>query len=585
MTRTANTTAASTSATEATSTTKTRRNAPKKDWTIVTALDFILDKCHHSELEDSLWRKCKEPLAFLREKLGLTDMQLVILAMLCDTGRPLGYKNFAVYLGCSRLKVMVYSDEVDQLVDNRWIHSARCEGGEFGFELEKGVVNAFRHNKAFVPEKIDGLTESSFYEKLNRHINNAIHKVNCDFTDEMKYIKRLFDANSELPVVSVAQCLKDDPYDVMAWLMIVDDYIVWHHSPDEGLLADTIGDNFPDDDIDVDILRESLIDGSHIMYSKGMIEMNCEEGVADNTRYFLTKDMKEMLFPDTKLLKKNNRGRRRRTQNDLKKYKDIKEKVLFYNPAEGEKMTKLASLLSQEQLPQVQARLEEQGLRKGFACLLYGGPGVGKTESVYQIARQTGRDLMQVNIAGMRDKFVGESEKNIKQVFNRYRELCKECKVMPILFFNEADAIFGKRTTFGGNNPSVEKMDNAMQNIILQEMEDLEGILIATTNLTDNLDSAFERRFLFKVEFHNPNVEIKEKIWSSMVSEISDEEAHELATRYDLSPGQIENVARKKTIDYIINGEQPTLERLSAYCQDEQIASKTKAKPVAGFRQ
>ena len=106
---------------------------------------------------------------------------------------------------------------------------------------------------------------------------------------------------------------------------------------------------------------------------------------------------------------------------------------------------------------------------------------------------------MQVDIAGLRDKWVGESEKNIKEVFNNYRYICRHSEVMPILFFNEADAIINKRVK--NVERSVDKMDNAMQNIILQELEDLEGILIATTNLTSNLDPAFERRFLSRWSF------------------------------------------------------------------------------------
>ena len=186
----------------------------------------------------------------------------------------------------------------------------------------------------------------------------------------------------------------------------------------------------------------------------------------------------------------------------LKNHDSIKEKSLFFNTSEQEQIERLTCLLSTENLPSVQERLEEQGMRKGFACLFYGAPGTGKTETVLQLARQTGRDLMQVDIAGLRDKWVGESEKNIKEVFARYRRLCQNSEVMPILFFNEADAIINKRTE--NIEHSVDKMDNAMQNIILQEIENLDGILIATTNLTSNLDRAFERRFLYKVEFHKP---------------------------------------------------------------------------------
>ena len=256
----------------------------------------------------------------------------------------------------------------------------------------------------------------------------------------------------------------------------------------------------------------------------------------------------------------------------LKSHTAIKEKSLFFNASEQQQLDRLASLLSQENLPSVQQRLEEQGMRKGFACLFYGAPGTGKTETVLQIARQTGRDLMQVDIAGLRDKWVGESEKNIKEVFARYRQLCQSSEVMSIFFFNEADAIINKRTE--NVEHSVDKMDNAMQNIILQEIEDLDGILIATTNLTSNLDKAFERRFLYKVEFHKPDTDVKTKIWSSMLKDISVDDARQLASRFDFSGGQIENIARKRTVDYILSGKFASLGEIEDYCRAELLANK-----------
>ncbi len=563
-----------------------RRRTRKKDepktpkWTIVSALDNILVKAVKCNLTDTFWKSVNEPLEFLKAELDLTPMQILVLAMLIDAGQSLNWKNFANYLGCSRLKVMVHSEDILQLVEKRWVWSRHVnDSNELEFALEHGVVDALSKNKKFVPEPIENLTEKQFYSRLNRHIRYACHDYKHNFSDELELIMRLCNANPDLEVVKIMNNIIGDEYDKMIWLMIVDDYIEWNNTPDEGLLKSTIEDNFPDD-ISASISVSDMSDGTSSLYSLGYVEMKCEDGIADNDRYCLTQKSKSILFPDSSLLN-SKRKKRNSSANDLKKAKSIKEKTLFYNPAEGEKMEKLTKLLSQDQFPLVQQRLGEQGLRKGFACLFYGGPGVGKTESVYQIARQTGRDIMQVNIAGMKDKFVGESEKNIKQVFTRYRQLCQECKVMPILLFNEADALINKRSTHADS--AVDKMDNAMQNILLQELEDLDGILIATTNLTANLDHAFERRFLFKVEFHNPSVDVKEKIWTSMVSEITDEEAHELAKKYDLSPGQIENVARKKAIDYIINGVQPTLERLSAYCQDEQLASDTKPQRIAGF--
>jgi SpoVK/Ycf46/Vps4 family AAA+-type ATPase len=262
---------------------------------------------------------------------------------------------------------------------------------------------------------------------------------------------------------------------------------------------------------------------------------------------------------------------------------DIKEKTMFYNKAEQQQIERLTNLLSQENLTSSQQRLEKQGLRKGFACLFYGAPGTGKTETVLQIARRTGRDIMQVDIADLRDKYVGESEKNIKEVFERYRAACKVNEVTTILFFNEADAIFSKRTARVQN--SVDRMDNAMQNIILQEMENLEGILIATTNLTSNFDKAFERRFLFKVEFHIPDVSVKQQLWSCMLQGISEEEARHLAVNYNFSGGQIENIARQRAIDFVLSGKESSLKDIEEYCKAEIMEKNNNTRPVVGFRQ
>ena len=165
---------------------------------------------------------------------------------------------------------------------------------------------------------------------------------------------------------------------------------------------------------------------------------------------------------------------------------------MFYVEENQRQVGELQSFFVPENYQKIRQRMEQTGFRTGFACLFYGGPGTGKTETVYQLARQTGRDIMVVDVPQIKSKWVGDSEKNIKALFDRYRELVKKAKQTPILLFNEADAIIGIRQQ--GAQRAVEKMENSIQNIILQEMEALDGIMIATTNLQQNLDKAFERR-------------------------------------------------------------------------------------------
>ena len=216
------------------------------------------------------------------------------------------------------------------------------------------------------------------------------------------------------------------------------------------------------------------------------------------------------------------------------------------------------------------ARLEEKGLAKGIAVLLYGAPGTGKTESVLQWARESGRDVVHVDISAAKSMWYGESEKIVKDIFTRYKRLCRRSQVKPILLFNEADAIFSKRKAVG-HGGSIDQTENTIQNIILEEMEKLEGILIATTNLADNLDRAFERRFLFKIRFEKPSVEVKRSIWLDKLPGLSPDDAARLASEYDFSGGEIDNVVRKATMIEVLDGTPPSIETIVGLCGEEKI--------------
>jgi SpoVK/Ycf46/Vps4 family AAA+-type ATPase len=269
-------------------------------------------------------------------------------------------------------------------------------------------------------------------------------------------------------------------------------------------------------------------------------------------------------------------------QKNLILHNSIQSKKLFYNKSETESIQKLISLLEEENYSKVQERLSGSGMRKGFACLFSGAPGTGKTETAYQIASATGRNIMMVDISDTKSCWFGESEKKIKEIFNNYRYAVDNSEIAPILLLNEADAVIGRRKEFDGGSRAVDQTENAIQNIILQEMETLSGILIATTNLTQNMDKAFERRFLYKIEFTKPCLAARQSIWQSMIPSISTAEAETLASCFDLSGGQIENIARKTEVDAIINGGGLAVDVQQQYCKDEIQSGYTTTKKI-GF--
>ena len=115
-------------------------------------------------------------------------------------------------------------------------------------------------------------------------------------------------------------------------------------------------------------------------------------------------------------------------------------------------------------------------------------------------------------------------------------------------------------------------------------MESLEGIMIATTNLTSNFDPAFERRFIFKVNLSKPSADARAHIWESLVEGLAEEDAKVLASEYDFSGGQIENISRMMTVDFILSGQEPELDSIRRMCQNETISSsKKKERARIGF--
>ena len=262
--------------------------------------------------------------------------------------------------------------------------------------------------------------------------------------------------------------------------------------------------------------------------------------------------------------------------------KDIKSKQLYYSKQNQKDLEVISELLSEPKWQKVRENLREHDKRQGFNCLFHGAPGTGKTETVLQLARQTGRDIMQIDISSVRDKWYGETEKTVKDIFVQYARLVKKSKRTPILLFNEADAILSVRSDIS-NSHSTDKTENAIQNILLQEMENLEGIMIATTNLADNLDKAFERRFIYKVKFEQPSIKAKAAIWKSQLSDLDDTEADYLAQYFNFSGGQIENVARKVFVEKLLFSRPVEMKRIKELCEEEKLEKDTVYQPI-GFK-
>ncbi|MDY0403783.1 ATP-binding protein [Sulfurovum sp.] len=197
-------------------------------------------------------------------------------------------------------------------------------------------------------------------------------------------------------------------------------------------------------------------------------------------------------------------------------------------------------------------KLKEWGIkdkRKGIDAriIFYGSAGTGKTMTAMSLAKTLKRPILSFDCSKILSMYVGESEKNVRRIFDEFKELSLKAKVEPILLLNEADQFLGSRTE--GTGSSADKMHNQMQNIFLEQIERFEGILIATTNLLGNIDKAFSRRFNYKIEFKKPGKRQRLRLWQFMLPENADYtedfDVQALAA-YDLTGGQI-NLIIKNT--------------------------------------
>jgi len=256
----------------------------------------------------------------------------------------------------------------------------------------------------------------------------------------------------------------------------------------------------------------------------------------------------------------------------------IAYEALFYNTEEKEQIDLLKDALSENNYQQLMCSLKESGMKEGFTVLLHGYPGTGKTSSVKQIAKATGRDIFMVEIEKIKSKWVGESEKNVAKVFEEYKKCKKNYPLAPILLFNEADAILGKRFNV---TSSVDKSFNTIQNLLLQELEDFEGIFMATTNLANQLDEAFDRRLLYKIEFKKPKEVVRKKILKSAFKG-SDDVLIDKLNQYALTGGQISNIKKKLLIHNILKHSKMDNHYLFQLCEAELSLSKSNKNPI-GF--
>ncbi|MBR5633599.1 MAG: AAA family ATPase [Prevotella sp.] len=539
--------------------------ATRKKMDLLTAVEQIVEKAKGSGLNSEFYRKADKYIKFVAEKLELTKEQSVMMALFIDNSdnSDITIRDFGKFLDCRTTRIIKYMNDIDVLEKREFVRC--CHGrNHVSYRVPMEVIEAFKKNEKYTPRDVSGLSCHELFVEIE-NIFDMREDNELTYEATVEKIRRLFDCNADLLYV---QKVRSHRFRVDDEMMLVLFSHLFVNNNDDDIRFRNL-EFLYQSSLDRKLLKRDLDACSHILLIAKMIEYNNSDGFEDRESFRMTAEAKRELFAELNLSSLN----RNKKCGDLVKSEDILPKKMFYGEKISAQIAELGQLLDENQYRQIRARMKETGFRCGFTCLFYGAPGTGKTETVLQLAKQTGRDILQVNISQIKSMWVGESEKNIKYVFDNYRAKVKENEMTPILLFNEADAVIGKRQE--GAERAVDKMENSIQNIILQEMETLDGIMIATTNLAQNMDKAFERRFLYKIKFEKPTLEARMSIWHEMIPSLNEADVRVLASKYDFSGGQIENIARHYTIGQILHGDSANIvDELSGYCDSERLEGK-----------
>ncbi len=530
---------------------------------------FVSDEPRYkSEMVDQVVLKNKQ----LADFLAVTPLQAAIFvagfAQIVDR-KDFDKDNICSFFGIKSMEFLMMRNDFEELVRKRIFLAETTH--QFS-ERNDYIINPQVKEAIFDDKKLDLKTlkapDFDRYKFVNA-VSNLIESRENEKVSSLRLFRQIGPLEKQHKNLTFVKNFLKLNFDVEVrtlFYKICDDFATTRER--ESDIECTLKDIYEETFLRMDVARE-LKEGEHKLQKAGLIEVTQGSMFSDSSIVLTDKGKQLFLEEDYDLFSTDNRSQ------SLIYPDKIAEKSMFYDKELSKQLEPLKENLFEEKFSELQKRLEEQAMPKGVAALFYGLPGTGKTETAMQIARITGRAVCHVDISAAKTCWYGESQRLVKGIFTNYRRLCEKEKQKPILLFNEADALLSSRQNINNvsGSSSVAQTENAIQNIILEEMEKLDGILIATTNLTDNLDSAFARRFLFKIEFKQPTAEAKQSIWKSKLEWLADDDCRTLSTKFDFSGGEIDNIVRKVVMEEVLHGTRPSLAKIEELCRHEKIGN------------
>jgi hypothetical protein len=361
---------------------------PSKDMDILDHIEKIVEISTKQGMDKCL-SMGKRHLDYVAGKLGISPLQAVLFSHFMERSNDsqIQISEIAESIKCSKVRIIKYINECEELEKKKLIRCSR-DGDSISYRIPREVRDSLRKFSEFKPEKQDNLSIDKLFTALERLFEE---RGNNELTFGTLIVELVDLIKQNMHLEFCKKIMSYNLYDGDLALLVCFCHLAGNNNDDNIGIHDLAF--LYDDKSHVKGVKRDLSDGDHTLINSKLIEYNNNNGFLNSESWKVSDMAKKELLSELNM----------KTSHSYKKnlilFDSIKPKQMFYNARETEEIQTLASLLSEDNYRKIQDRLDNKGMRKGFACLFSGAPGTGKTETAWQIARQTGSHIMQVDIA------------------------------------------------------------------------------------------------------------------------------------------------------------------------------------------
>ena len=542
---------------------------------MIEHVEIIATQAYDSNLSTEFRDLISPHTRIVAEFFGITENQAILLSTLITMNlqtSSIDFSELAHYLDVNCISLAKHLSDIKALVDLQMVRTTIEENRKRRrqtklateeYYVSRELYNSVLKGNKFEPSENKATDVFDLLKIVGEILRNREEQQeDCEVYAE---IHVLLNHNEHIQFVRDLKIYNLEDQSLLMFLFMCSFFI---DQPDEDIeLAKAIYFLLPDIRDNMRI-RKLFMSQEHPLQKHDLVET--EKGnFRNDSNIYLTEKAKGLLLGDNKEMFNRTKVNPNK-QFQIIKAEDIIEKRLFYSEEDQKEIDFIIDVLKPANYQTMMKRLADECLPTGLCLLFFGGAGTSKSQLSYQIAKKTGRDIFNFKISEGKSMFYGESQKLVKKAFDYYREMVEKSPLAPILLLNEADGILTKRKSESINS-AVNNTESAITAILLNEIENLSGCLIATTNLQGSFDSAFYRRFLIKKEFKKPTSEVRIKIWADKLPWLTSGDL-EVLSKYEITGALIENVQRKLVLQRALHGvERQNLGQIIKYLEEENV--------------